>query len=54
MMQSKVLSGKWDDSISWDFHLTQTMPDIDYCTAVSCIAYYNGKVVLTKVARGWE
>jgi 8-oxo-dGTP pyrophosphatase MutT (NUDIX family) len=45
-------TGQWDNAV-WERHLSQNMPPENLCSAASCVAIKDGKIVLTKVARGW-
>lgn len=50
----KIASGEWDEGISWEFYLSETLPPEELCTAVFCLALHGEKVVLTRTKRGWE
>lgn len=51
----KLLSGSWDDNISWEFYLSDYLPESELCTAVFCLAMHSDdQVILTKTKRGWE
>src|SRR6266702_1518037 len=52
----KVLEGRWDDNISWEFYRTDQLPDAAACTAVYCLAIIEdtGRIVLARNKRGWE
>ncbi len=52
----KVLSGKWNDNISWEFFLDEQMPDPSLCKVVYCLAIIKetDQLVLTHIERGWE
>jgi len=52
--QEKILSGSWNDNISWEFYISETLPPRDLCPAACCIAMYKDKFVLTRNHRGWE
>lgn len=52
----KILEGHWDDNVSWEFYLTDQLPDPSLCTAVFCLAIVEdtGEIVLARGKRGWE
>src|SRR4051812_15383278 len=53
----KVHEGNWDDNISWEFHLSEEVPERSLCTAVYCLAINNAdteSIVLARNKRGWE
>lgn len=54
--ESPILSGKWDDNISWEFQLATELPDPSACAAVFCVALLprSNQIVLTRSHRGWE
>lgn len=51
-----ILTGHWDDNISWEFFLSDHLPDVSLCTAVYCLAIIRetDQIVLTHIKRGWE
>lgn len=52
-----IAEGRWGDNISWEFHLSDTTPDPDLCTAVYCLAIAGTnpeRIVLARNKRGWE
>lgn len=54
---SPEFSGRWGDDITWEFHLSATLPPSNLCTAVFCIAIVGASldsVVLARNKRGWE
>jgi len=52
--QKSIGQGKWNEDVSWEFILTQDLPDLSLCTAVCCITVFQGKLLLIKNKRGWE
>lgn len=52
----KVMDGKWNDNLSWEFYLADKLPSKALCTAVYCLAimWDTDQVVLTRIKRGWE
>ncbi len=45
------------DNVSWEFYLSNEMPDQELCTAVFCLAVLTKnpeRVVLARNKRGWE
>ena len=52
----KVLEGRWNDNLSWEFYLDERLPDAALCTAVYCLAIVQptDRIVLTRIKRGWE
>ena len=51
---NKIISGKFSENTSWEFHLSKDLPLRELCSAVFCIAMYQDKIVLTRNHRGWE
>ncbi len=49
-----LLNGAWSDGLKWEFYEDGVLPDESLCMAVSCLFFYEGKVVLVRNARGWE
>lgn len=51
-----TLQGKWDENVSWEFYLSDQLPDAALCTAVYCLAVlpHRNEVVLARNHRGWE
>jgi len=49
-----ILSGFFNENISWEFHISKDMSSRNLCSAVFCIAMYQNKIVLTKNHRSWE
>lgn len=51
----KIIEGRWENSMSWEFYLDDRMPPRHLCTAVVCLAItQDDQVVLTRNYRGWE
>jgi 8-oxo-dGTP pyrophosphatase MutT (NUDIX family) len=52
----KILTGQWDDNVSWEFFLSDQLPDPKLCTAVYTLAIIRdtNQIVLTHINRGWE
>jgi 8-oxo-dGTP pyrophosphatase MutT (NUDIX family) len=52
----KILDGRWDDNISWEFYLSSELPESAMCTSISCLAVMKetNQIVLTRNRRGWE
>jgi len=52
----KILEGRWDDNVSWEFYLTDRLPAAALCTAVFCLAIIEDtdQIVLARNKRGWE
>ena len=50
----KYLEGNWSENISWEFYLSDFLPQRELCTAVFVLLKHKGKIVLTKTHRGWE
>lgn len=52
----KILEGSWDDNLRWEFHLSNSLPPPELCTAIACIAIneQTSSIVLTRNHRGWE
>src|SRR5437868_12939512 len=53
----KTLEGQWDNNISWEFYLSDGLPDSQLCSAVYCLAINETnpeKIVLARNRRGWE
>lgn len=53
-IEKKILSGSWNENVSWEFYLSENMPPAELCPAACCIAKYKDKIVLTRNHRGWE
>lgn len=56
-LSNPELSGQWGDNITWEFHLSETLPPPNLCTAVFCLAIVGASfdsVVLARNKRGWE
>jgi len=52
--EKKILSGAWDDNVSWEFYISENLPPKELCTATFCVGMYKDKIVLTRSHRGWE
>lgn len=52
--QKNIGTGKWNENISWEFIVTNDLPDFNLCTAVCCITVFQAKLLLIKNKRGWE
>lgn len=52
--QKSIGTGKWNENISWEFVVTNDLPDLNLCTAVCCITVFQEKLLLIKNKRGWE
>ena len=53
----KIAEGQWDDSVSWEFYLSNDIPDPQLCTAVYRLAIVSKnpeRVALARNKRGWE
>lgn len=51
----RLVSGAWNEDVSWEFYLAEDLPPAELCTAVFCLALHDDdKIVLTKTKRGWE
>lgn len=51
----QLSSGAWDENVSWEFYVSDHLPDAALCTATFCLALQDDdKIVLTKTKRGWE
>ncbi len=53
----KLTEGQWGDNVSWEFYLSDEMPDEQLCTAVFCLAVVTKnpeRIVLARNQRGWE
>lgn len=53
----KIAEGQWGTDVSWEFYLSDTLPDPQLCTAVFCLAIVNeapDQIVLARSKRGWE
>ena len=53
----KLTEGQWGDNVSWEFYLSDEMPDEQLCTAVFCLAVLTKnpeRIVLARNKRGWE
>lgn len=50
----RCLEGVWNENTSWEFYLSDYLPEPNLCTAVFALLKHKGKVVLTKTHRGWE
>ncbi len=51
---NKIMSGRFTENTSWEFHICTDLPPRELCSAVFCIAMYQNKIVLTRNHRGWE
>ena len=53
---TKILEGRWENSMAWEFYLDERMPPRSLCTAVACLALVKGgkELVLARNYRGWE
>lgn len=53
---SVALKGKWDRNISWEFYVSETLPEDAPCNVVYCLAVikHTDQIVLTRIGRGWE
>lgn len=49
----RITTGQWGENISWELRETSELPPIELCTAVMCVAIFEGKLVLARSARGW-
>ena len=52
--ENKIMSGKFSENTSWEFHISKDLPPRELCSAVFCVAMYQDKIVLTRNHRGWE
>lgn len=53
----KLLEGRWNDNVRWEFYRSAYLPPRNLCAAVFVLAVVRGtpiKIVLTKTSRGWE
>lgn len=50
----KYLEGTWNKNVSWEFYLSDYLPERKLCSAVFALLKYKGGIVLTKTHRGWE
>lgn len=50
----KLFDGKWNDNLSWEFYLSEKLPDETLCTAVCCVTVLQNKLILIRNKRGWE
>lgn len=50
----KCLEGVWNENVSWEFYLSDFLPERKLCSAVFGLLKYKNNVVLTKTRRGWE
>ncbi len=51
----KISEGRWSNGSSWEFDLSENMPDIKLISAVFSVPVYNkNNIALTKTHRGWE
>lgn len=53
----KLTEGQWGDNVSWEFYLSDEVPDQQLCTAVFCLAVVTKnpeRIVLARNQRGWE
>ncbi len=46
--------GRWDDNISWQFIVSERLPDENICSAVCCVVVCENKLILVRNKRGWE
>lgn len=55
-MDGIKLTGEWNENTSWEFYLSDQLPDATQCAAVYCLAILNNgqQIVLTQNYRGWE
>jgi 8-oxo-dGTP pyrophosphatase MutT (NUDIX family) len=55
-MTKPILTGAWNDNISWEFYLTAELPDPELCATVYCLAILpdHNQIVLTRNHRGIE
>ena len=49
----RITTGQWGENISWELRETSELPPIELCTAVMCVAIFEGKLVLARSTRGW-
>jgi len=53
----KLTEGNWGNDISWEFYLSDELPDRELCTAVFSLAVVTEnpeQIVLARNKRGWE
>src|SRR6266704_2039409 len=43
----------WGENVTWELYETSTLPPVELCTAVMCVAITDEKVVLACSERGW-
>ncbi|HSW74678.1 MAG TPA: NUDIX hydrolase [Candidatus Saccharimonadales bacterium] len=48
-----IALGNWGEDIAWKLYKTSVPPPAELCTAVMCVAIFDGKVVLARSERGW-
>ena len=49
--------GRWGNDTRWEFHLSETLPPSNLCSAVFCLAIVGASldsIVLARNKRGWE
>ena len=49
-----LAKGKWDENLSWEFILSDQLPERESSTAVCCVTTYQNKLVLVRNKRNWE
>lgn len=50
----KCLEGAWNENVSWEFYLSDYLPERELCSAVFALLKHENKVILTRTRRGWE
>lgn len=55
-MGAAVLSGRWNENTSWEFYLSDQLPEVEQCSAVYCLPVLDSgqRIVLTHNYRKWE
>jgi 8-oxo-dGTP pyrophosphatase MutT (NUDIX family) len=51
--ESLIAQGSWSENISWELYETSTLPPVELCTAVMCVAIAGDRIVLARSERGW-
>ena len=47
-----LFRGDWEKDISWEFYLSDRLPERKLCSAVFGLVIHDSKIVLTKTRRG--
>lgn len=48
-----IQTGSWGENVTWELYMATALPPKELCTAVMCVAIYDGKAVLACSERCW-